>query len=304
MRSTPQKRNKPNLQTLIRAGSKKPHRRDRIEPTLKWLIILTLLFTGLASLSGFWDFIILTKRGHALALNPSTLVKIAHNIPAGLAVFLVAFAMLFLTGLIPRPQDKPILWILFAPLTFFSTLALYVGLLVGLRLLFHLWILGRPYAFLSDPWTNMEMELLRGTIIGLILIAFCEIFHTWRVAHDYRLSRLIHIKSGQTTLEINGDDVLFVKGAANYAELHTRQGVEIVRMTLQELSDRFAEKNITLPRVHRSYLIAPNAVLSLEPTRAGDCKMLLWDGTIITGSRRYKAGIRKIQRIFNHRKPL
>ncbi len=283
--------------------SQKDKTRWAVEPTFIWLTGLLITICVLAGLSVYWGITVLEERGRALAITPSTEMVRAHTVPAGLAVFFVAAASLFMVGLIPRIKKAPLSWSLLMPLNILTTACLNIGLLIGLRLVFYVWLLDRPYAFFSDPWTNLQMEVMRALTITFVISILCELFHSWRSAYEYRISRQINIKSGQSTLEMNGDDILFIKAAANYAEIHTRQGVQMVRATLQNLTDQFAEKHIALPRVHRSYLIAPHAVLSMEATRAGDCKMLLWDGTIITASRRYKPGIRAIERRFSQRKP-
>lgn len=96
------------------------------------------------------------------------------------------------------------------------------------------------------------------------------------------------LKSGSRLVPVHPSDLLYIQAAANYAAVTSRSGKVKVRGSLKALQDRFEGAGMSLLRIHRSYLVAPHAVLTATPTRAGDLRLLMSDGTILLASRRYK----------------
>ncbi|KQM88794.1 hypothetical protein ASE67_03510 [Sphingomonas sp. Leaf23] len=73
--------------------------------------------------------------------------------------------------------------------------------------------------------------------------------------------------------------------AGNYVEIHMEGRVLLHRATLTgvetELGDAFA-------RIHRSRLVRRDAIRSVQTDRSGDFAVSLVDGTVLSGSRRYR----------------
>src|SRR5262249_4918678 len=84
-------------------------------------------------------------------------------------------------------------------------------------------------------------------------------------------------------------DVLYVEAAGNYVEFHTVARSHLVRGTLASWEARLAA--LGFARVHRSRLINRARIAAIKPTPSGDLEIPLEGGTVVAGSRRFRAAL-------------
>jgi hypothetical protein len=97
----------------------------------------------------------------------------------------------------------------------------------------------------------------------------------------------LEIRDGGAAVFLNSRDILFVEAAGNYIEFHTAGRTHLVRGTLASWEARLAARGFV--RVHRSRLVNRTAISAIKPTSSGDVEIMLTDGRVIAGSRRYRA---------------
>lgn len=99
-------------------------------------------------------------------------------------------------------------------------------------------------------------------------------------------SRLIVKDPGRIRL-IDVEQINFISGAGNYAELHLFDENPILhRETLTELEKQLNPKDFV--RIHRSTIVRRNSVVELRPNDNGDYSIILKTGDKLTLSRRSK----------------
>ncbi|MFC3093851.1 DNA-binding response regulator [Alteromonas sediminis] len=99
-------------------------------------------------------------------------------------------------------------------------------------------------------------------------------------------SRLVIRDPGRIRL-IDVDQINFILGAGNYAEIHTFDGNMVLhRETLSTLESQL-DPNIFV-RIHRSSIVRRSSVSELHPNEKGDYAVLLKTGESLTLSRRNK----------------
>jgi hypothetical protein len=97
----------------------------------------------------------------------------------------------------------------------------------------------------------------------------------------------ITIRDGAREVEIDAATIHAVRAAGNYVELfRAGERPQMLRATLAEVEARLATAGFA--RVHRSWLVALDQVASATPSRSGDLRARLRDGSEVPVSRRYK----------------
>jgi two-component system, LytTR family, response regulator len=86
-------------------------------------------------------------------------------------------------------------------------------------------------------------------------------------------------------------EILYIESANNYARVHTAAGVYYARTPLKQLEAQLDPQNFV--RVHRTAIVAVNQVIGLERISHGDSRLMLRNGSTVTASRTYLAGIQK-----------
>ncbi|MBL8738971.1 MAG: LytTR family transcriptional regulator, partial [Planctomycetes bacterium] len=81
--------------------------------------------------------------------------------------------------------------------------------------------------------------------------------------------------------------VRWVEARGNYVHLHTQDGPFLLRETLAALGEALPKERFV--RVHRSALVALDAVVELVPAGSGDGELRLVDGGTVPLSRTHKA---------------
>ncbi|MCW8090999.1 LytR/AlgR family response regulator transcription factor [Alteromonas sp. ASW11-130] len=86
---------------------------------------------------------------------------------------------------------------------------------------------------------------------------------------------------------IDIEDIVFITGAGNYAEIHLLNGNHILhRETLCNLEAQLNPKEFV--RIHRSSIVRRNFIAELRPNEKGDYAVILDSGENLTMSRRNK----------------
>jgi len=126
--------------------------------------------------------------------------------------------------------------------------------------------------------TDHTVELLRGLM------------------EDYRAKpsspTRLTVKSAKGVLLINVDDVDWIRGADNYAELHVGKKVHLLRKTLNALEEQLPRNGFT--RISRSLIVNADRIVELFPKTHGDYTVVLRDGTRLTGSRKHREDLLRL----------
>jgi len=81
------------------------------------------------------------------------------------------------------------------------------------------------------------------------------------------------------------DDIDWIAGAGNHAELHTAEQSHLHRESLSSLENRLDPRRFL--RIHRSTIVRIDRIRELRPRARGDYDVILKDGTSLSLSRRY-----------------
>lgn len=90
------------------------------------------------------------------------------------------------------------------------------------------------------------------------------------------------IRTGEQFTPIDVDRIISISGADDYAEIKTRTGKHLVKVTLSELEKQLGPNFI---RAHRCHIVNVNCVSSLEPAGSGRLSLLLDNGETVQASR-------------------
>jgi two-component system LytT family response regulator len=100
----------------------------------------------------------------------------------------------------------------------------------------------------------------------------------------------LYVRHGNKIIPVEMDDVLWIKAAGDYSELHTREDTFLSSKGIGELVERLDDSQFA--RVHRSHVIALSAVDHLRSDDSGGYVARLVDGTRLRISRSYAPEIR------------
>lgn len=99
----------------------------------------------------------------------------------------------------------------------------------------------------------------------------------------------IEIRDGGRVTLLDPAVIGWVEAAGNYVEIHANGATHLVRGTLAGFEERLAAHGFV--KVHRSRLLNRTKVQSFKPTASGDVEITLDDGSVIAGSRRFRAAV-------------
>ncbi|MDJ0655356.1 MAG: LytTR family DNA-binding domain-containing protein [Xanthomonadales bacterium] len=100
-----------------------------------------------------------------------------------------------------------------------------------------------------------------------------------------RTERFLVRKLGKDFL-LRSDQIEWIEAAGNYMNLHARGRVFPIRETMAALEQNLNPQNFA--RVHRSYIVNLDHVVSMRPEDSGDGVIQLADGSEVKLSRRYR----------------
>jgi hypothetical protein len=194
-------------------------------------------------------------------------------------------------------------WYLLASLVFS---ALHVAGMVALRVLAYRWQ-GGNYDF--GPWGReflyeylKDIRSFTSMVVGIEVYRF--LLRRWQgeaslldvpdegppVEPVERPDRFLVRKLGREFL-VAAADIEWLQAAGNYVNLRVRAHDYPLRSTIAGVEAKLDPQRFA--RIHRSYLVNLDQVVSIEPLESGDARLYLKDGTVLPCSRRYRSELRE-----------
>ena len=94
------------------------------------------------------------------------------------------------------------------------------------------------------------------------------------------------VKKGERTVVVKLADVQWIESSGNYIELHAGKEKHSIRETISSFESRLNPDHFV--RIHRSTIIAIDAMKELQPWFGGDQVMIMKDGQQLRVSRNYR----------------
>lgn len=148
----------------------------------------------------------------------------------------------------------------------------------------------------GDYAVDLYKDVLSYLLFGLIFIGARQLLAARSQARDGAETQtpepavVIEVRDGAQTTYLPAAQILWVEAAGNYVELHATGGRTILmRATLASLADRLEGAGFL--RIHRSRLVSPAVVATVENLPSGDTALVLTDGARILASRRYRPAL-------------
>ncbi len=181
---------------------------------------------------------------------------------------------------------------------------IHVGGMIALRKAWY-WVMDSHYQFGNLPYELIyEYRKDAQTYFVIVLVIYCYRFIVRRLrgeasivtegegsleredgAEEVQPERLLVKKLGKEFL-IQVNDIEWVEAAGNYANLHIRQRVYPMRITMAKLEKSLPAQKFA--RIHRSSIVNLNQVEVLLPLETGDYELTLRSGEKLSLSRRYR----------------
>ncbi|TDK23408.1 LytTR family transcriptional regulator [Luteimonas aestuarii] len=181
----------------------------------------------------------------------------------------------------------------------------HVAGMVALRTLAYRWH-GMDYDF--GPWPrNLSYEYLKDIRSYAAIVVVIEGYRLLlrRLQGEVRLlgrpdegapvepvdrpERFLVRKLGREFL-LAADDIEWVQAAGNYVNLRVRGHDYPLRSTIGGIVEKLDPARFV--RIHRSYIVNLDQLVSFEPLETGDARVHLKDGTTLPGSRKYRSELR------------
>ncbi|WP_213268975.1 LytTR family transcriptional regulator DNA-binding domain-containing protein [Hyphomonas sp.] len=195
-------------------------------------------------------------------------------------------------------------------------LLVHVGAMVPARELLYA-LLGWPYDFFSGGvWMTLIYEWRKDLITYAIFTGVYSLYAWWAAREAAPLpppagsEPRIEVRDGGRTIFLKAAEILYLESAGNYVTLHSAHGRHLVRATLSDWARRLSgvAKPVTDPaisgqsgtapapnpdfaRIHRSRIVNRSHIRETRPTPSGDFELTLSDGTVLTGSRRFRSAL-------------
>ena len=154
------------------------------------------------------------------------------------------------------------------------------------------WIGQNHYGFFDDGVAMVAFYEWRKDVLTYAVIAstywiFDYVAARRRIAAQPPADERIEVRDGGTAVYLAPGDITHVEAAGNYVEFHTATKTHLVRGTLASWETRLVARGFI--RVHRSRLLNRSKISAFKPTPAGDLEITLDSGSVVLGSRRYRA---------------
>lgn len=158
---------------------------------------------------------------------------------------------------------------------------------------------GQPYAFRALDPATLGYEGLKDLFVFLLIgsgFVLGRMIEQARVEQQDRLGTAraehkITLRAGTAMHLLPAGEITWVKAAANYAEVHTPTRSIFARTTLASLEQELKAAGGRHVRIHRSYIVNPDTVISITPTGEGDVVVKLETGEELPGSRRFREAL-------------
>jgi len=248
-------------------------------------LAITAIFAAVNSASMISDF---DRIGQPIAWGKPVL----YEISSAIAIILM-LPLIIRAGEAWRPTRAN--WLSLLPRYFLATVAFsagHVSLMVLMRKLLFQPLFGASYEFLANGYGAIPYEYWKDLRTFLVLTAGFFLLRELTVARAARArAEPIELRSGATRILLDPADFLLAKAAANYAEIITRSGESLARVTLTELERVLHSSGVDAVRVHRSILVNRVMIKRMDPLPGGDMMLTLKDGQKIRASRRFKSAL-------------
>jgi DNA-binding LytR/AlgR family response regulator len=173
---------------------------------------------------------------------------------------------------------------------------LHVAGMVLLRKLVFALFLGEPYEFLDEPLRDLLYEYRKDIVPYAALVFILSLLRSLEehrreaeiTRADARTTGKLTLKAGGRTIFLDARAFDWAQAAGNYVELRANGATHLVRIGLAALGAQLDEAGIETVRIHRSHLVNLRKVSEVAPTRDGDFKVRMADGSELRGSRRFR----------------
>lgn len=178
----------------------------------------------------------------------------------------------------------------------FAFAVVHVAVMNGMRL--GLWpiLFDRTYGLDGGLLAEFIYEYRKDVLSYALILAVLAMFRAHEEAlqqaraarTDARRDHVVTLRSGGREIRLPAGDFLTARAAGNYAEVRTGAGVHLARITLAELEALLSAAGVDPVRVHRSHLLARNALREIIPGGDGDAEAVLAGGIRVPVSRRFR----------------
>jgi uncharacterized membrane protein YbhN (UPF0104 family) len=255
---------------------------------MKWPLLKRLLYLG------FWIIITLIfLYDRRYLIQKIGLGHFAECTVVRLAL-IISLAYLHLYYLIPRYFSHK------KYVSYFTLLALSLGVYVGLQSLYDIYLYGFVIGAVSyrDFWHSFPFNFITTAWYLLLTVAFKLSIDWYEQRKEVlklqdELSRVpafvntekdgeyLFLKSGTKKLKTPIASVSYIQGLKDYSVIYTDDSKIIVKGTLKTVEELFPEKHFL--RIHKSYLVTNSKIKQLESN-----KVTLMNGAVIPVGRSYK----------------
>ncbi len=157
------------------------------------------------------------------------------------------------------------------------------------------------------PWTDFGAHVASRAPLGLLVLAIVR-FPAWLKSANRTQRRSTHPPSRPPSAraailsvptrsgprELDATQIVRIQAAGNYVELHSSDGIHLLRTTLGSLAERLADSGFV--RVHRSAMINRHHIRSIGRDSHGEWLVHLADGTEVRAGRRFREAITHLQK--------
>ena len=105
-------------------------------------------------------------------------------------------------------------------------------------------------------------------------------------ARNFAEDQTISVRTIRGDVSLLKSDIVFIKSAGNYVEIHTKDKEYVARGTLTHFSDLLQSPPFI--QIHRSYLLNSVHAKQMNPCSAGLAEIVLGDGSVLPVSRKRK----------------
>lgn len=209
------------------------------------------------------------------------------------------FPIAYLGAGLPRPTTRSgLVWLRF----FASHLAASIAYSLGHVFIFTVirqaaqFIMGRRMYL--DGLDQLFYEYRKDALSYVLIVAVISLYRQVQnrpTGAPTPSSAIFEIRDGTRLIRVPMADIAACMSAGNYVEFHLADGGKpLMRTTLATVEKALAEAGHV--RTHRSWLVNPHRVRSIEPTGAGDWKVTLDNGVSAPLSRRYATALETLRR--------
>lgn len=175
--------------------------------------------------------------------------------------------------------------------------ALHIAGMVAVRKLLYPLLLSERYVFFGDVTRELVYEYRKDVLTYALFVLVTHLLgqlaeqrREIAVARgEARQSGRLTLKCGGRTIWVPADSFERAEAAGNYVEVRAGGRNHLARITMASLESMLREAGADVVRIHRSHLVNRARITEIEPTGDGDFRTRLDDGTVLRGSRRYRA---------------